>query len=148
MSEDVGPAPAGWYPLPQTDLRGREVRYWNGTEWIGQLRPATRDWTRPRDFFGTLALILLVAGFVGTILVPVFESALTLTTVEFTTSLLIVLAVTPIALIVSIAGLVRAHQYEFQAPLSLVSLILSALGSVLLVLPIALFATGVWSIHI
>jgi hypothetical protein len=93
-------------------------------------------------------LILLCAGFVGTIAVPLFfnpvASLLNFPSNALTIAMLVDLAATPLAVIASIVGLVRGHEARFQTPLSLVSLILSALGTVILVLPLALFVTGVW----
>jgi hypothetical protein len=146
------PAPAGWYPLPGAAPGTRQVRFWDGTEWLGSPRAAGLDGNSPRDTLGRVALILLGTGFFATIGVPLLDGLVVSATSYSGASLggimLVILALTPLAVVVSITGLVRAHDSAFKAPLSLASLIISALGTVLVVLPIALFATGVWSIHI
>lgn len=148
MSQDATPAAAGWYPLPQEAGSRRQVGYWDGTEWTDAKRRAGLNGSQPRDLAGRIALILLCAGFVATILVPfafaLISGVATLPAIVGTVTTLIILAATPVALIVSITGLVRGHQLKFKAPASLVALILSILGTVCLALPIALFVTGVW----
>ena len=148
MSEDVNPAQAGWYLVPRASAGPKQVGYWDGAAWTGAPRRASGDGRQPRDTFGTAALILLGAGFVGTILVPVGYSLATLQLnlpeMLFTVAMIIVLAASPAALAVSILGLVRGRRLKFLTPLSLSSLILATLGTVLLALPIALFVTGVW----
>jgi hypothetical protein len=148
VSKDVARAAAGWYPLPQAGGSRRQVGYWDGTEWTGAERRAGLDGSQPRDLAGRVAVILLGAGFVGTILLPVVFSVIgelsTIPAIVGTVATLIVLSATPVALIVSVAGLVRAQQLKFKSPASLIALILSILGTVFLALPIALFVTGVW----
>jgi hypothetical protein len=152
VSEDVAPARAGWYPLQEAAQGRPQVAYWDGAAWTGAQQRASRHGSLPRDTPGRAALILLCAGFVGTIAVPLAVSLVmawpNVTSSVFTTAMIVDLAATPAALIVSIAGLVRGHELKFKTPLSLFSLVLSALGTVLFVLPIALFVTGVWSLHI
>lgn len=148
MSEDVAPAAAGWYPQPEADARHVQVRYWDGTAWVGNPRRAGLGGRQPRDMLGRIALILLCVGFVGTILVAVVQSLLlgftNVPQIVFTVAILVDLALTPAALVISIAGLVRAHDGKFKADASLVVLILAVVGTVMLALPIALFVTGVW----
>ena len=148
VSEDQAPTAPGWYPLPNTTERHPQVGYWDGSTWTGAQRRASRDGTRPKDSAGQIALILLAAGFVGTIAIP-FVGTLLATAVTVSAPVaqgvtLIILAATPVALILSIVGLVRGHEAKVQAPASLVALILSTIGTVFLALPIALFVTGVW----
>ena len=108
------------------------------------LGPVAAGGARPRDTAGALALVLLLAGFLGTIVVPLVLSALRAPTSLVTFAMLVDLALTPIALVLSIGGLVRGSTENFKTPLSLSVLILSALGTLVLVLPIGLFVTGVW----
>lgn len=148
MSEEVAPVTAGWYPLPQATGTRPQVGYWDGTAWTDAKQRAGMGGNGPRDLPGRIAIILLIAGFVATILVPfvfaLISGVATLPAIVGTVTTLIILAATPVALIVSITGLVRGHQLKFKAPASLVALILSILGTVCLALPIALFVTGVW----
>jgi hypothetical protein len=148
VSEGIAPAAAGWYPLPEAAPGGSQVGYWDGAAWTGAQRRAGGDGSKPRDLPGRVALGLLCAGFVATIAFPFVDDLIvnwwTVPSIALTVAILVVLAATPIALITSIAGLVRGHQLKFQTPLSLASLILSFLGTVVLALPIALFVTGVW----
>jgi hypothetical protein len=141
MSENRAPATAGWYPVTNTADRDREVGYWDGTAWTGaHLRAGAGG--QPRDVLGRTALILLGAGFLCTIAAPFVLFSLDASLGMF--AILAILALTPFALILSVIGLMRGHDQKFQAPLSLTSLILSVLGTVILVLPIFLFVTGVW----
>jgi Protein of unknown function (DUF2510) len=147
VSEDHAPARAGWYPVPQEVGRPR-LRYWDGAAWTGPERRGSSGGRHPRDGLGIVALILLVAGFLGTIAALIaFSYASTVVSYPgtvFTSVMLVVLAATPAALVVSIVGLVRGHGMKFVAPVSLASLIIATLGTVLLALPIALYVTGVW----
>ena len=127
--------------MPNTSEQNPQVGYWDGTSWTGVQRRPGRDGTRPRDSAGQVALILLGAGFLATIALPFIGSALGPAATGIT---LVVLAATPIALILSIVGLVRGHEAKVQTPTSLSALILASIGTVFLALPIALFVTGVW----
>jgi hypothetical protein len=142
MSEDRAPAAAGWYPVTQATDGGQEVGYWNGTAWTGARRRAGVGGSQPRDVLGRTALILLAAGFFGTIAAPFAFSTVDASLSTF--GILVILALTPIALVASVIGLMRGHEQKFQAPLSLTALILSVLGTVILVVPIFLFVVGVW----
>ena len=144
MNEEVAPATPGWYPSPEATEGRREVGYWNGTAWTGEKRRATSNGRGPRDMPGRVAVFLLCAGFVCTIGVSVLFSVLTVPNGVAIGATLVILAATPVALILSIMGLARAHQHRYTAPMSLVGLILSVLATVFLALPIALFVTGVW----
>jgi hypothetical protein len=149
VSEEVTPAQAGWYPLPRTAQEPLQVGYWDGAAWTGAKRRGSTGGRAPRDTFGIVALILLGVGFFGTILVGLGSSALSsvdpnLPSTVFTASILLVLAASPAALVVSIVGLAHGHALKFLAPVSLASMILAVLGTVILALPIALFVTGVW----
>jgi multisubunit Na+/H+ antiporter MnhF subunit len=148
VSEDVAPAAAGWYPQPEAGARHAQVRYWDGTAWVGNARRTGLGGRLPRDMLGRIALILMCVGFAGTIVVPVVQSLLYgfahVPQIVFTVAILVDLALTPAAVILSIAGLVRAHDGKFKADVSLVVIILAIVGTVILALPIALFVTGVW----
>ncbi len=153
MSEDVSPVRAGWYPAPEGTGSVEQVRYWDGDAWTGEPRRADSNGNGPRDAAGILAISLLAAGFVLTIALPVLSSVFAGISAGFPVSvfsgaLLVILALSPAAIVVSIVGLVRGHEQKFHTPLSLVTLILAVLGTVILALPIALFTTGVWAIHI
>ena len=152
MSKDLAPASAGWYPLPEAAESDRQVGYWDGAAWTGAQQRARRDGSQPRDIPGTVAVILLSVGFLGTIAIPVgaslLESWANISTSGLTFAMLFDLGATPAALIASIVGLVRGHELKFKTPVSLVTLVLSILGTVILVLPLALLLTGVWAIHI
>ena len=148
MSDTPAPARPGWYAVPD-DAQGRPlVGYWDGDVWTGDQRRSNNRRTSPRDIPGRIALILLLAGFVGTIAIPLALSQLTaslylaVNVTEIGT--LIDLAATPAAAVFGIIGLVRAHEGKYQAPVSLIVLVLAVIGTIILVLPIALFVTGVW----
>ena len=144
MSEDRGPVAPGWYPVTGTAHSVPHVGYWDGAAWTGVQRPAGIGGGRPRDEVGTLALVLLVLGFFGTIAAPFAFAAISLPNGVLQFVMLVILALTPIALVTSILGLVRGFQQKFKTPTSLAVLIVSALGTIFLVLPIGLFVTGVW----
>ena len=149
MSETPTTAHPGWYAVPD-DAEGHPlVGYWDGNVWTGDQRRASANRRSPRDIPGRVALILLLAGFVGTILIPLALSALTAQInipylVEIGT--LIDLAATPAAAVFGIIGLVRGQEGKYQAPLSLAILIIAVIGTVILVLPISLYVTGVWAV--
>jgi hypothetical protein len=152
VTGESAPAVAGWYSLPQAAPGAKQVGYWDGAGWTGAQRRASRAGTQPRDSLGWTAMILLCAGFLGTIAVPVIYSSIA-AWANYPSSILTVamfldFAATPVALVVSIAGLRRAHEQKFKAGLSLITLALSIAGTVLLVLPLSLLITGVWSVHI
>ena len=109
---------------------------------MSEYRGPTAPRFQPPDVLGRTALLLLVGGFFATIAAPFV--LFSLPSAMGTFAILAILALTPIALVLSVLGLMRAHEQNFQAPLSLTALVLSALGTVLLVLPILLFVTGVW----
>jgi hypothetical protein len=149
VSENIAPTSAGWYPLPQADRGGRKVGYWDGAAWSGAQRRANRGGSRPQDTPGIVALILLCAGFVGPILVVAFAvSGLLFGFYELEVAMLVVLSATPLALIASIAGVVRGHQLKFKTPLSLTSLILSIVGTVVIVLAIFFVVFYLSNLHI
>jgi hypothetical protein len=142
VSKEVGPAAAGWYPVASHD--GPLIDYWDGTAWTGVPQPPGAGGTQPKDSAGVLALVLLVAGFLGTIGVPMLLSALRVPTSLLTSAMLADLALTPIALVLSIGGLVRGFTQKFKTPMSLAVVIVSALGTIFLAVPIGLFVAGVW----
>ncbi len=145
MTEDPGSAAPGWYPITgAADGAPREVGFWDGKAWTGAKQPAGIGGVRPQDEMGRLALILLIVGIAGTVGIPAAFSALRLPEAALTFAMLVDLALTPIALVLSVLGLVRGFQQKFQTPLSLAVLIVSTLGTFFIVLPMGLFITGVW----
>jgi hypothetical protein len=104
------------------------------------------DRSKPRDIPGRVALVLLITGVlsivaaysgIGGWLGPELQML-------FPVLAIVLLVATPLALIVSIGGLVRAHARDYKAPLSLITLLVSLAGTVLIGTPLIFLATGVW----
>jgi hypothetical protein len=151
LSDDLAPTAAGWYPLPQAERGGRKVGYWDGAAWSGAKLRAGLVGSRPRDTPGKVALILLGAACIGSIVVSFLlptDDSLNLPVAIPFAMLFVLSPATPLALAASIVGLHHGRRLKFKTPLSLTTLIMAILGLAFLALSLAVVVISVLTIRL